>query len=43
MNMCRKGENTVKMLLRYLRPSFRVMSFGLTVKVLATLLELMLP
>jgi len=33
----------VKMLLRYLRPSFRVMSFGLTVKVLATLLELMLP
>ena len=33
----------MKMLLRYLRPSFRVMSFGLTVKVLATLLELMLP
>ncbi len=31
------------MLLRYLRPSARSMSFGLTVKVLATLLELMLP
>ncbi len=31
------------MLLRYLRPSARSMSAGLTVKVLATLLELMLP
>ena len=31
------------MLLRYLRPSARSMSFGLTMKVLATLLELMLP
>ncbi len=33
----------MKMLLRYLRPSARSMSFGLTIKVLATLLELMLP
>ncbi len=33
----------MKILLRYLRPSARSMSFGLTVKVLATLLELMLP
>lgn len=33
----------MKMLLRYLRPSARSMSFGLSVKVLATLLELMLP
>ena len=33
----------MKMLLRYLRPSARAMSFGLSVKVLATLLELMLP
>jgi ATP-binding cassette subfamily B protein len=31
------------MLLRYLRPSARSMSFGLSVKVFATLLELMLP
>ena len=33
----------MKMLLRYLRPSYRVMAIGLAVKVLATLLELMLP
>ena len=33
----------MKMLLRYLRPSARSMSFGLSVKVFATLLELMLP
>lgn len=33
----------MKMLLRYLRPSARSMSFGFTVKVIATLLELMLP
>ena len=33
----------MKTLLRYLRPSARAMAFGLTIKVLATLLELMLP
>ena len=33
----------MKMLWRYLRPSARSMSYGLTIKILATLLELMLP
>ncbi len=33
----------MKLLLRYLKPSYRTMSLGLTIKVLATLLELMLP
>ncbi|MBO7342314.1 MAG: ABC transporter ATP-binding protein, partial [Clostridia bacterium] len=33
----------MKLLMRYLRPCARSMSFGLSIKVLATLLELMLP
>lgn len=33
----------MKMLLRYLRPSYRTMCLGFSVKVVATLLELMLP
>ena len=33
----------MKMLLRYLRPSYGVMALGLSIKILATLLELMLP
>lgn len=33
----------MKLLFRYLRPCARSMSYGLTIKVLATLLELMLP
>lgn len=33
----------MKMMIRYLRPSFRMMFFGLTIKIFATLLELTLP
>ena len=33
----------MKLLLRYLKPSYRTMSLGLSIKVAATLLELMLP
>ena len=38
-----RRRTPVKMLLRYLRPCARSMSYGFTIKVLATLLELMLP